>query len=65
MDYLGLNMVKRREMRHSDKFKNVFNFEWADKDDTMQYASSIHMNKQEASLRAGIDIAQQKNQGQG
>jgi ATP-dependent RNA helicase DDX23/PRP28 len=63
---MGLNPVKRREMRNSDKFKNVFNFEWADKDDTMQLASSIHMNKLEPKLlfgkgvRAGIDLAQQK-----
>lgn len=49
-------------MRNSDKYKNVFNFEWADKDDTMQLASSIHMNKHDAKLlfgkgvRAGIDL---------
>ena len=30
MQYLGLNREKKKMLRPSEKFKNIFNFEWDD-----------------------------------
>lgn len=30
MQYLGLNKEKKKMLRPSEKFKNIFNFEWDD-----------------------------------
>jgi len=34
MQYLGLNRERKKMLRPSEKFKNIFNFEWNAVDDT-------------------------------
>ncbi len=34
MNYLGLSKLKRKLLKPSEKFKNIFNFEWDASEDT-------------------------------
>ena len=34
MSYLGLNREKKKMIKPSEKFKNIFNFEWDTSEDT-------------------------------
>ena len=62
--YLGLNKEKRKLKKPSEKFKNIFNFEWDKEEDTS--ADIIYKNANEPHLlfgrgiRGGFDIKEQK-----
>ncbi|KXZ50152.1 hypothetical protein GPECTOR_17g788 [Gonium pectorale] len=62
--YLGMEKLKKRVLRPSEKFK--FNFDWDSKDDTSRDLNPLYNNLHEAALmfgrgmRAGIDRREQK-----
>ncbi|KAL6755306.1 P-loop containing nucleoside triphosphate hydrolase protein [Haematococcus lacustris] len=62
--YLGMNKLKKRVIRPSEKYK--FNFEWGAEEDTSKDLNPLYANPHEATLlfgrgmRAGIDRREQK-----
>ena len=42
MQYLGLNKEKKKMLRPSEKFKNIFNFEWNAVDDTSYDTNPVY-----------------------
>lgn len=66
MQYLGLNKEKKRILKPSEKFKNIFNFEWDTTEDTAIDYNPIYNHRMEANLlfgrgiKGGFDITEQK-----
>ncbi len=66
IQYLGLNKEKKKLLKPSEKFKNIFNFEWDENDDTSYDTNPLYQNRHEANflfgrgLRAGVDLTDQK-----
>jgi ATP-dependent RNA helicase DDX23/PRP28 len=40
--YLGLNREKKKILKPSEKFKNIFNFEWDSSEDTSMDPNPIY-----------------------
>jgi len=65
---LGLNKEKRKLVKPSEKFRNIFNFEWDASEDTSADINPIYSRKIEPQIlfgkgiRAGIDLKDQKKQ---
>jgi ATP-dependent RNA helicase DDX23/PRP28 len=61
-----LNRDKRKSIKPSDKFKNVFNFDWNESEDTSHDINPIYQNRLEPHLlfgkgiKAGFDSKEQK-----
>ncbi|CAD8185399.1 unnamed protein product [Paramecium pentaurelia] len=49
MQYLGLNKEKKKILKPSEKFKNIFNFEWDATEDTSIDFNPLYMNRINAS----------------
>lgn len=45
MQYLGLNKEKKKILKPSEKFKNIFNFEWDATEDTSIDFNPLYMNR--------------------
>ncbi|SBS84396.1 ATP-dependent RNA helicase DDX23, putative [Plasmodium ovale] len=65
--YLGLNKKKKKMQKPSEKFRNIFNFEWDQSEDTAKNDSNpLYQNRLEPQLLfgrgyiAGIDIREQR-----
>ncbi|SBT71691.1 ATP-dependent RNA helicase DDX23, putative [Plasmodium malariae] len=65
--YLGLNKKKKKMQKPSEKFRNIFNFEWDQAEDTSKNDSNpLYQNRLEPQLLfgrgyiAGIDIREQR-----
>ncbi|CAD7924917.1 unnamed protein product [Amoebophrya sp. A25] len=65
--YLGLRDERRKLQKPSEKFRNIFNFEWAAEDDTFRGDSNeLYTKRPEPQLlygrgyRAGIDVREQR-----
>ena len=60
--YLGLNKERKKLLKPSEKFKNIFNFDWDPTDDTSIDTNPLYANKHESAflfgrgLRAGVDV---------
>jgi ATP-dependent RNA helicase DDX23/PRP28 len=69
MQYLGSNKEKKRIVKPSEKFKNVFNFEWDNAEDTSVDTNPLYANRQDPTLLfgkgklAGADAREQKQKG--
>ena len=46
--YLGLNKEKKKLLKPSEKFKNIFNFDWDPTDDTSIDTNPLYANKHES-----------------
>jgi ATP-dependent RNA helicase DDX23/PRP28 len=44
MQYLGLNKEKKKMLKPSEKFKNIFNFEWDATEDTSDF-NALYTNR--------------------
>ena len=42
VQYLGLNREKKKVLKPSEKFKNIFNFEWDSSEDTSYDANPLY-----------------------
>jgi len=68
--YLGLNKEKKKLQKPSEKFKNIFNFEWDNSEDTSNDTNPLYNKRLEPHLLfgrgyiAGMDIKEQKRQAQ-
>jgi len=68
--YLGANKEKKKLIKPSEKFKNIFNFEWDPCEDTSNDINPLYSKRLEPQLlfgrgfKAGIDIKEQKRQSQ-
>jgi ATP-dependent RNA helicase DDX23/PRP28 len=68
--YLGANKEKKKLIKPSEKFKNIFNFEWDASEDTSNDINPLYSKRLEPQLlfgrgfKAGIDIKEQKRQSQ-
>ena len=66
MHYLGLNKEKKKILKPSEKFRNIFNFEWDVSEDTAYDTNPMYNNRTDANLlfgrglRAGMDVREQK-----
>eukprot|EP00357_Protocruzia_adherens_P017219 CAMPEP_0115033094 /NCGR_PEP_ID=MMETSP0216-20121206/39612_1 /TAXON_ID=223996 /ORGANISM="Protocruzia adherens, Strain Boccale" /LENGTH=740 /DNA_ID=CAMNT_0002411245 /DNA_START=34 /DNA_END=2256 /DNA_ORIENTATION=+ len=64
--YLGTKKPKKRIIRPSDKFRNIFNFQWDDSEDTYNDTNPLYQKRLEPQLlygrgyKAGIDIKEQR-----
>ena len=64
--YLGLNKEKKKVLKPSEKFKNIFNFEWDSSEDTSMDPNPIYQQRMEPNLlfgrgfQAGFDIGEQR-----
>ncbi|GAW81372.1 ATP-dependent RNA helicase DDX23 [Plasmodium gonderi] len=65
--YLGLNKKKKKMQKPSEKFRNIFNFEWDQSEDTSRNDSNpLYQNRLEPQLLfgrgyiAGIDVREQR-----
>ncbi|VEV57943.1 ATP-dependent RNA helicase DDX23, putative [Plasmodium vinckei vinckei] len=65
--YLGLNKHKKKMQKPSEKFRNIFNFEWDKSEDTSKNDSNpLYQNRLEPQLLfgrgyiAGIDVREQR-----
>ncbi|ETW50792.1 hypothetical protein PFMALIP_01149 [Plasmodium falciparum MaliPS096_E11] len=65
--YLGLNKTKKKIQKPSEKFRNIFNFEWDQSEDTSRNDSNpLYQNRLEPQLLfgrgyiAGIDVREQR-----
>jgi ATP-dependent RNA helicase DDX23/PRP28 len=62
-----LNKDKRKLIKPSEKFKNVFNFEWDESEDTSHDINPIYENRIEPHLlsgkgiKAGLDSKEHKS----
>lgn len=45
MQYLGLNREKKKILKPSEKFKNIFNFEWDATEDTSIDVNPLYANR--------------------
>jgi ATP-dependent RNA helicase DDX23/PRP28 len=45
ISYLGLNKEKKKILKPSEKFKNIFNFKWDSSDDTSIESNPLYKNK--------------------
>ncbi|CAD7928912.1 unnamed protein product [Amoebophrya sp. A120] len=66
-NYLGLRDEKRKLQKPSEKFRNIFNFEWAADDDTFRGdTNELYTKRPEPQLlfgrgyRAGMDVREQR-----
>lgn len=65
MQYLGLNKEKKRMLRPSEKFKNIFNFEWDKSEDTSVDYNPLYKKRMQENLlfgrgiKAGFDVLEQ------
>lgn len=46
--YLGLNREKKKVLKPSEKFKNIFNFEWDATEDTFTNLNPLYHNKMDS-----------------
>ena len=66
MQYLGLKYHKKKMLKPSEKFKNIFNFEWDKSEDTSHDFNPIYKNRLQVNLlfgrgtKAGYDVVEQK-----
>lgn len=66
LQYLGLNREKKKILKPSEKFKNIFNFEWDCTEDTSIDFNPLYQNRMEANLlfgrgnKAGFDVTEQR-----
>ncbi|XP_026192501.1 DEAD-box ATP-dependent RNA helicase 21 [Cyclospora cayetanensis] len=67
MHYLGMKKEKKKIQKPSEKFRNIFNFEWDASEDTMRGDNNpLYQNRLEPQLlfgrgfRAGMDIREQR-----
>ena len=44
---MGLNKEKKKVLKPSEKFKNIFNFEWDSSEDTSYDANPLYINNLE------------------
>jgi len=65
--YLGVREQRKKMLKPSEKFRNIFNFEWAPEEDTMRGDTNpLYTKKDEPQLlfgrgyRAGIDVREQR-----
>ncbi|SCO73166.1 ATP-dependent RNA helicase DDX23, putative [Plasmodium vivax] len=65
--YLGLNKKKKKMQKPSEKFRNIFNFEWDQSEDTSKNDTNpLYQNRLEPQLLfgrgyiAGIDVREQR-----
>merc|ERR1719359_745864 len=65
--YLGMKEAKKKMQKPSEKFRNIFNFEWNADDDTMRGDNNpLYTKRLEPQLlfgrgyRAGIDVREQR-----
>lgn len=65
--YLGLNKKKKKMQKPSEKFRNIFNFEWDQSEDTSRNDTNpLYQNRLEPQLLfgrgyiAGIDVREQR-----
>lgn len=64
--YLGKTVKKKKVIKASDKFKQVFRFDWEPSEDTSGELNALYATKQEANLmfgrgyRAGVDMRLQR-----
>jgi len=57
--YLGMKDAKKKMQKPSEKFRNIFNFEWNADDDTMRGDNNpLYTKRCEPQLLFGLDIAQ-------
>lgn len=45
MQYLGLNKHKKKVLKPSEKFRNIFNFEWDHQEDTSQDYNPLYKDR--------------------
>ena len=66
IQYLSLNKEKKKILKPSEKFKNIFNFEWDKTEDTSIDYNPLYANRMEGNLlfgrgiRAGYDVTEQR-----
>ncbi|PFH35485.1 DEAD-family helicase [Besnoitia besnoiti] len=67
--YLGMRTEKKKIQKPSEKFRNIFNFEWNDAEDTCKGDNNpLYQERMEPQLlfgrgfRAGMDIREQRKQ---
>ena len=59
---MGLKDEKKKVLKPSEKFRNIFNFRWDELDDTSSEINPIYKNRIEENIlfgrgyKAGIDI---------
>uniref|UniRef100_A0A8C9LLV9 RNA helicase n=1 Tax=Piliocolobus tephrosceles TaxID=591936 RepID=A0A8C9LLV9_9PRIM len=65
--YLGLNKKKKKMQKPSEKFRNIFNFEWDQSEDTSRYDTNpLYQNRLEPQILfgrgyiAGVDVREQR-----
>lgn len=65
--YLGLRDERKKLQKPSEKFRNIFNFEWAAEDDTFRGdMNELYTKRPEPQLlfgrgyRAGVDVREQR-----
>lgn len=64
MQYLGLKAEKKRQLKPSEKFKNIFNFTWDKGDDTSADFNPLYKKKIDSNLlfgrgiKAGFDVTE-------
>lgn len=65
ISYLGLNKQKKKILKPSEKFKNIFNFKWDSSDDTSVDYNPLYKNKIQSNflfgrgIQAGFDVKEQ------
>ncbi|EAS02223.2 DEAD/DEAH-box helicase (macronuclear) [Tetrahymena thermophila SB210] len=65
IQYLGLNKEKKKILKPSEKFKNIFNFKWDSSDDTSVDFNPLYKNKIQSNflfgrgIQAGYDVKEQ------
>lgn len=53
MQYLGIKAEKKRLLKPSEKFKNIFNFDWDKADDTSTDYNPIYNSRLQTNLLFG------------
>ena len=53
MQYLGLSKEKKRMLKPSEKFKNIFNFDWDVTEDTSVDYNPIYINRMNTNFLFG------------
>ncbi len=53
MQYLGLNQEKKKMIKPSEKFRNIFNFDWDKAEDTSYDINPLYAKRLEPNLLFG------------
>lgn len=68
MQYLGLKSERKRLLKPSEKFKNIFNFSWDKTEDTSTDFNPLYQKRLQSNLlfgrgsKAGYDVTEQRAQ---